>query len=331
MAYSLVLISTPSQAFFLSRTPEVSQNAILIITVKTQGEASKIQKYLEGFSWKKVYIWLVPQAEDRRVYYKLFLLKLKLFRLKYKYSTLNSIYFGSYANIIQLSIVAEFEHKASIILLYDGLQLVSVNYFRNKLSTENKKKFPRAYNLLGFKQPEIDQIIYISPLKLKAGGRDRIRILKREKISKPQILDENLIFYIGQPLSNVGMISSEYYINTLKKLNNNTSKKIIYFPHPRENKEIVAEVSKIFEIKVPEVIFEDYYLHLRIVPKEIISMYSSVLVNMIFLNAPSNLTAIEIPKNEINGSRFIKLVAPIYEYFHHISNYRFQVINSTQL
>jgi len=327
----LFIISTPSQAFFLSQTLEVTSNSVLILTVKSKKEANKILYYLEGLHWKEINIWLVPYADDKVVYYKLFLLRIRIITLKFKFPTFSKIYFGSYANIIHLSVIAAYEPKTKLILLYDGLQMVSVNHFRNRLSTENNKKFPRAYKLLGFKEPKIKKLTYSSPLKLIAEGEDKIEIIKRRINPKRQIIDEDIIYFIGQPLPEIGVISSEYYIATLKKLKYTYSKKIIYFPHPREGDNLIREISKIFEIKIPETIFEEYFLNLQTIPCEVISFYSSVLVNLVFLNAPSKITSVGIPENEIRGARFIRITSTTYEYFNQISNGDFQVINPKNL
>ena len=41
MTKSLILISTPSQAFFLSQTPDVASNSILLLTVNSEDSADK--------------------------------------------------------------------------------------------------------------------------------------------------------------------------------------------------------------------------------------------------------------------------------------------------
>ena len=325
---SLIIISTASQAFFLSQTPDVAQNSVLVITVKSSIEAEKILELLDKFAWKEIQIWKIPHATDKLVYFKLFQVRIKIAALQRRYQEITQVYFGSYANSVHLSIVAVFENSAKLNLLYDGLQLVSVLHFRNKASIENRRNFPLAYRILGFKEPELLKINYCSPLPMEVNGDDTIEVLQRKEPLKTTAVDEGVIYFIGQPLPDVGMVSSEYYISTLRKLKNNYSQKIIYFPHPREDKKLLGELSKYFEIKVPDTIFEEYYMQLEIVPFAVISFYSSVLVNLVFLKAASKIAAIEIPENEINEEQLRKLTAPIYEYFHDISNDNFQVLDS---
>jgi hypothetical protein len=328
---SLVLISTPSQAFFLSHTPEVAKNAVLVITVKHKIESKKILGFLEKFNWLEIQIWKIPQADNNFVYLKLIEIRLRLRMLKSKYHFFLNVYLGSYANLVHLSVLSAYENSTKVYLLYDGLQLVSVNHFRNKSSNENKKNFPRAYRMLGFKEPKISKLTYYSPLEMEAKGEDEIEVIQRKERFHPNHLDEDIIYFIGQPLPDLGMVSSTFYIQTIKKLEKLLLKRIIYFPHPRENSRLINELSNDFEIRKPETIFEEYYLQLESVPGTIISFYSSVLVNLIYLKAPSKIIAIEIPSAEINGSRFKKLVAPVYDYFHKNSNPNFQVLDASNL
>jgi hypothetical protein len=328
---SLVLISTASQAFFLSRSPAIANDSVLVLTVKSKDEANKILHHVRSLDWKQINIWKIPLAEDKDVYLKLLKIRVKILALKFRFPHFSKVYIGSYANLVHLAVLAEYENSCTSILLYDGLQLVSVNHFRNKGSDENRKNLPKAYKLLGFKNPKILNLTYISPLDLKITGNDRIEVIKSMKASILQEVDEESIYFIGQPLSAVGMVTAEYYVETLKKFKAGSHNKITYFPHPRESNKVVKELSGIFEIKVPDTIFEEYFLEQNTIPGEIVSFYSSVLVNLIYLKAPIKITSIEIPKYKINVGRFYQLLAPTYEYFHNISEKNFRIINAETL
>lgn len=323
---SLFLLSTPSQAFFLSHTPQLVSNAVLIITVKKQEEERKILKYIEHLDWKEIQVWFTGVKEDGWEQLLLPRLRFKIFWFKIFHHSFERVFIGSYVNIIHLSVLAEYERQCKSYLLYDGLQMISTNLIRNQKEEEKVKNFPKPYKRLGFKKPEIKSLTYVSPLDLQVQEDDSLYLINNKVDAKEKRNNKEIIYFIGQPLPGIGLVTDQFYLDSLEKFKKKYSEqKVFYFPHPRENSKLISSIENIFEIKYNNVVFEEYFLGLPNPPGIVASFYSSVLTNLIFFNTSSKIIALEIPSRELN--RYKSKVSSVYEYFHIIKNDKFQVVN----
>lgn len=324
---SVFVISTASQAFFLSLTPELVDNSILILTVKSEREAQSILEFIGDLNWGKILTWFIPKNNSRTEYIKFIGLRIQILKFRYEYSHIDKIYFGSYVNQYHRSLLAEFEKKSKLFLLYDGLQIISTAHLRMQAPSENEK-YPKLMRLMGFKSPELRNLNYVSPISLQISDRDSLHLIRSSIVPQPKCYDPNSIYFIGQPVSSVGILNQEFYLGTLKKIKNRyQDKKLIYVPHPREKEDILASIRKIAEIMKPNVIFEQYFLLSTSFPQKVFSFYSSVLLNLVFLEAESEIISIRIPKSEIQLEDFGRKVDPIYDYFETIPAKNFKVID----
>lgn len=327
MVSSLFVISTSSQAFFLSLTPELVDKAILVLTIKRKEDEHLILNFLRDLNWERVLIWEIPATNSKKEYLKFAFLRWKLWQLKRSYSNIKKVYFGSYVNQYHLSIVAEFEERSKLFLLYDGLQVITTAEVRK--TGPNVVKHPSLMRLLKYRIPRITSLKYVSPIPLELPKNDSLLLIKSSGFPGQKTYDPTLIFFIGQPLSGkgIGIVTDDYYLEVLEVLKRKyLGQKVIYVPHPRENNDFLRKVNKIMKVNRLDEIFEQYFLKNNVIPRKIFSFYSSVLLNMIFLRAEMEIKSIKIPSEEIFSSVYRGRIAPLYNYFEKLPHDNFEVI-----
>ncbi|RKS50589.1 hypothetical protein BC962_2360 [Gillisia mitskevichiae] len=313
----LFVVSTPSQAFFLSKTVGiVNQKSILLVTKNLKGIDEKIISQLQIFPWAKIFVWDIEGIKSTRAYYKIFIFRLKISLLKKRYSGIDELFIGSYDNFFHLGIVAAFEDKSKLYLLYDGLQMISVAEKRAKSRTKSLRRNSKIFNLAGFKQPAIKFLTYTSPLEFKVPVFDEIIKIESSPNKLIELKDE-LMYFAGQPLVDMGLVSLELYLKKLAELKLKFPKyEITYFPHPKESEEVKQKVANIFKIRYFQKIFEEEYMESKFFAKNIASFYSSVLINLSYLGSGDlNIYAINLSESEILLPKQRSSILNIYKYF----------------
>lgn len=324
---NLFVISTPSQAFFLSKAPElIEEKSVLLITVGKKGYDVKIWEYLKLFPWLRVIILDVLGTESYASFYKIFLFQFRIQILKYKLPPVNKLYIGSFHNPFHLGIATHFEQTAKVYLLFDGLQMIEVARERKASILNYKRPFTKIFILAGFKSPNLYSITYISPLKLSIPSGDNLTLIQPLKYDLPQ-LEPNLIYFAGQPLVDFGIVSKRTYLLKLKMLKEKfPGATIEYVPHPKESSGILQEIGVIFKIHSFDKIFEEKYLESEFFAKAVVSFYSSVLTNLIYLKAETEIYAIKIYSNEILKEKKIDPITKIYTFFKEANHPNFSIL-----
>lgn len=324
----LFIVSTPSQAFFLSKTSGiVNEKAILLITKNIVGVEKKIISHLHTFPWMKIMVWDIGGIESPKAYYKIFLFRLKISLLKSKYRGINELFIGSYDNLFHLGIAAAFEEKSKLYLLYDGLQMISVAENRAESQKKSLRKFSKIFNLAGFKQPALKSLTYTSPIEFKVPVFDEIIKIKTSSNNVVKLKD-NLMYFAGQPLVDMGLVSLAFYLKKLAELKLKFPEfEIIYFPHPKESEGVKQKVANIFEIRYFQKIFEEEFMESEFFAKNIASFYSSVLINLAYLGAGDlNIYAINLRETEIILPEQRRAILKIYKYFQANKNSNLKII-----
>lgn len=317
MGKNLFIISTPSQAFFLRQSPEFIENAVLVLTVPDAVQEKKILYYLREFDWQSVYILKRTRAGFSSYSYILYF-RIWLFLFKKKYPFFKKIFIGSYNNHHHTAIVGEYEDKAQIYLLSDGMQMIAVSTLR-KSGENSVREFPSFFRLLKFRHPGIVHLNFISPMEIEVGEWDRVYLLDKRNNNLTPKLRKDLIYFAGQPLSEMGILSTEFYLSSLRELQSlYAEKKIIYLPHPTERSENLSEIGEMMEIKVLPHIFEEEYLSSKEFPATVVSFYSSVLINLCFMQAEVDLIAVSIPDEEIIPRDLVPKIKIIYNFLENL-------------
>lgn len=321
MANSIFILSTPTQAYYLSFIPQLVKDAILIVTVPSEEKADAICDVLKGFRWQEKYTWIVPKSNSRLETWKVLWIRVQFELLKQKIYSAENIFMGSCTNIYHLSVAAEFEQKAKVHLLYDGLGVLTFANARKNGET-SIKRFPKLYKMLGYKEPNISNLTFVAPYELEVGTEDSfLKIETNEKHQRDIVLLEDQVFFIGQPLLEIGIISRYYYFKSLKWIiEQNPGKKVVYIPHPRERTDNLQEVAKIMPVKKLNMVFEEYYLTSEVFPKKVVSYCSSVLLNLFFFEGAVEIEALKVPQDEIRLKKYMQPFNNIYEFFENLKS-----------
>lgn len=104
----------------------------------------------------------------------------------------------------------------------------------------------------------------------------------RRLMVKDKIPREDKILFLGSSISEVSIISEEYYFDLMCEIANHYKKEIIYVPHRNERKEKVNKVSKIENISVVYLDCPIELLGCRFdyIPTLIASFYSTALFSL---------------------------------------------------
>lgn len=326
MCNSVFLISTASQALFLYHNRTVVENSILIITAASKKDINNIFKTLKPLGWQRTLVWHIPGGNNISSYWRIIKLRFKIWRLKETYTNIEKVFLGSFNNIYHKAVAAEFEKKAKIFLLYDGLQVITVSDYRLG-NVRYTKKYPKFHELLGYKTPNFEMVHYVTPFPLNVKEDDSITVkdIAHQDYKNKEVL-ENDIFFIGQPLVEVNFVSKQDYLKFLKLIINDYSHShFTYIPHPRETNENLQEISAITRVQRYDVIFEEFYKNSEVVPGKIISFYSSVLLNLYYFGAETELISYEIPHGSILSARYIQNINPVYNFFRNIQGSNFKM------
>lgn len=327
MSHSVFIISTASQAFFLDKANIIDPKSILITTTSDKNKSDKILDYLSEYDWFRIFHWQIPKSANKIEYWKIVMIQILtvLFKIRFR-NKINEIYIGSYANLYHKNFASHFPNLKHYNLIYDGLQVLSLN--DNRINSKKKfKELPVLYKILGYRNPDLKSLKYIVPFEFEVSEPDSIEVFNIEQ-NETSTYDYECIYFIGQPLEKIKAVSPEFYLDHLKKfISENPDKKVFYIPHPRELKDKLNQIAKFCNILNPNKVFEEYFLKLKKKPSTIVSFYSSVLVNILAIDKNVKIISIQIPESALVHPRFKKHLEPIYTVFKNISEERFQVIN----
>jgi len=320
MKYNLYILSTPSQAFFLSKMPELIRNGVLVLTVTNKDFANRILKYLDNYSWKTIHIIIVPSNDNKNNRSRLIFFRVWLWYFKLKYSGFEAVHFGSYSNLFQLSILSEYENLAESYLLYDGTQILAVA--KNRMDLNHKiRRFPKSFIFLNFKQTKIDKLHLVSPFNLKVGKKDKSLKISCSSKYSGLVLDGEKVLFVGQPLIQLKIITETFYYQCLKALIKKfPNQHFSYVPHPKENPIFVSKIKQLMDIQKFDGIFEYELFKSKVFPATVISFFSSVLPNLSFLDKRLKLYALNIPESEFLRKSAYDDVCITYEFMLAIDN-----------
>ncbi len=191
---------------------------------------------------------------------------MQLFFNRYKYilvKNIDKVFIGNYESGFLNMIMKQFS-KNSIILLDDGAKTLSI---------QSKFTDTKNYNLFTMYKMEAlqNQNIFINTYK-------KVLTDKKELSIK---MDE--ILFLGTKLSEVGIITEEYYINLIQNIcNYYTDKDIVYIVHRGESQEKLNIIQKNKNITIKQLDYpiELYGLYEEEIPFKVSSFYSTAIFTM---------------------------------------------------
>ncbi len=129
---------------------------------------------------------------------------------------------------------------------------------------------------------------------------------------------EELIYFIGSSISEVGVVSEEYYLHSLARVKKDyPNQKMVYIAHRADDENKLKNIEE--NLGIPVVVFHiPFELQVAItgpVPRKIISFYSSVLVNMhTMFRGVVDVVSYRLPERKI-AKRYRDEVNTVYDYF----------------
>lgn len=283
---------------------DLKNNILVLIFNSLDKNTNQINKLVKLYRWKKI-IKLENKSRSKLFRYVKLVNELK--KSKYNY-----LFFGNLGTI-QKVLIANLKVD-NIYLLDDGTS--TITYYNNfiKKSKVNKYNFRELRFLffgLKFKiKSEINLFTYFD-LEVKSN----IKIVKNELtlLNNKDMLNfkhSNEIYFIGQPLDDVEVLSIDNYIKVLVAISKKFNRKIIYIPHRAESNELKDAISKIDEqlimvlnVNMP---VELYFIENKIYPNKVISFFSTALNTMKAIYNKVDINVVKIPYKEVNNKKYYK-------------------------
>lgn len=182
-------------------------------------------------------------------------------QVKYDY-----IFIGNYESRFLFLLLKPIQ-KNKLVILDDGVK--SINFQNSFSDSYNFNLFTMLKNLKPFKN---QIIIYNYFIRFNQFNKDN------------HINFEDKILFIGSKLSEVNIISDEYYIRLLKKISKHyKNNQIIYIPHRGESKSKLDLISIALDniiIKELDYPVEFYPLYEKFMPRKVVSFYSAALITI---------------------------------------------------
>jgi len=219
--------------------------------------------------------------------------------LYYKYiykvpSSFDKVFIGNFDSGF-FNLIIKKINKSKIILLDDGAKSIDI---QKNFSEENYYNLFTMYNLKIFSQQKVFKNSYNQLQK-------NLKNITRNK---------NKILFLGLKLSEIGIVTEEYYLQQIQKIvNNYGEKELIYISHRGENRNKIDKIIAIQNIKVLELDYpvELYGLYNEEIPYKVASFYSTALYTM------KNIYNIEAESFmfDFSHSKYKTTIANVYSYY----------------
>jgi len=290
---------------FLEKQPRA--NNILIVTLK---EFENYKNFITQIREEGYFttIHIIKSNSHLKVIGNIIYLNL----ISIKISKVENLFISSYYQWIQHYILSLINFK-KIILLNDGANIFSIVELRKKTKDINFQITNPIFKKI-IKLPEIKKLTYFSQFNLDLNSSSDSQINFTFKTNTKSPIDENLLFFIGGPLVESGILDEHYYMETLRTIKKkNEKKEIWYFAHRRESQLNLELYTKIFDkVIVNKLPFEEYLLSASKLPFEIYSFYSTVILNLFPIYPNILFSSIKIKEKELliddfKKNRIIKL------------------------
>lgn len=249
---------------------------ILVILYMERKSLSQIKKLIDFIDWEMIkYIPLPKSNRDR-----LFFAKTVHDRLKeIKKREVNSIFVGDYKSA-HLNHVVNFFKTQKIYLLDDGL--AQLNYHHEMRNETYKVKIrSMIYKLLFYKLDVIDYTFFtIFNIPNEKVIKNNYDFFKKNIQSKEI---KNSVYFIGQPLVELEIMSVENHKKELVKIINfYKAKDFIYVLHRRENEEHIQQLALEldFEYKVFDTLIELEMINALFIPSDFATFFSTAIVTL---------------------------------------------------
>ena len=286
--HNLFIVRSPLQimnAYEASRHFDTTQNILVIIHNSGSKNIEQIKKMVDIFNLDNIWDEIIEIEDNKKSKFFKYVKLIKSLK-KNRYET---IFIGDFGTIFK-SLLANLEHKQSY-LMDDGTATIVThktisNYFYKKRLRLKELRFL----LFGLKAKIKKDIKFFTIFDLKQLNNEIIvkhtfNNVKKRFLSHKH--EDDIIYLLGQNLTQANMVTKEKYIYYVKQIiNKYKNKKIIYMPHRTEilHEELKDLANDNFIIKNSTMPIEIFFLKNQVYPKHIISFFSTALftLNVIF-------------------------------------------------
>lgn len=255
---------------------KTENNILLILYTDNKRQLEQMEKLIGFINWHTIKYLPLPQKNiDKILFVKNIHNRLK----DIEKDKINKIFVGEYRSDHVNHIVNYFQN-INIYLVDDGLAQVS--YHKEMSQQSLKVKIRRlVYKAIFYKLSRIKYIFYtIYDIENEHIIKNSYSFFKAQ-ISNKKV--KKSIYFIGQPLVELGMVSDDTYKNEIKKIIHfYGDKKFIYILHRRENIENIKKISSQlnFEYKEFNNLIELEMINSKKIPSDFATFFSTAIVTL---------------------------------------------------
>jgi len=314
--YNIFIVASPLQllnsieacSHFKTRN-----NVLILIKTQDKNNILQMENLLGIFHWDKIISIELPQTNLQRLLFST-TVKNKLQDLIQDH--IEKVFVGEFRSD-HITHIVNYLNAKKTYLVDDGTAVLFYDiYIKRTFKTTVRAFF---YKLFYYKLNIIDFTFFtIFDLKEKQIVKNNYKYIKNIFQEKKY---ENSVFFIGQPLVELGMINENNYKLQIKKiLQSYENKKFIYILHRRQNEKFIKKLSLElgFEYKRLEQLIELEMVLTSTIPSDFATFYSTAIVTLPKLIDNCKFKAFKININNLNqNSPHIK---PLIKYYEEFSN-----------
>lgn len=279
-AKTLIVIFTPLQFLnaisYIKQTKQASKMVVLTGNLTNIKQIQQIDKDKICYYPLRNLLWLHNEI--------LWFVKFTYISFLSKLNNYKCVVIGNFNNVVAYHLACLFQRKSKeIILIDDGLATINIYLERNQYFRLNNHylfggKFIMAFHKLFYQRLQIERVAFFTSFKL-----EKLQPIKFDYIIKQCVLNNTVverideIWFIGSPLTENMIIEERTffdYMENVKTYAQKQSCRLVYILHRFEK--IKPEINCIQFDKPIEV----HLASLNSFPKEIITFYSSAIVNI---------------------------------------------------
>lgn len=202
----------------------------------------------------------------------------KIKRLKSRLDKVDKVFFTNYNSWLHHYIVDQFE-EAEPVLVSDGTAIFNVAEQRKK-SREIIFSGSKFFKEKILKLNQIDHLHFYTQIEMDIAGFDTQEVFKF-RVSEKVNIDYQKVYFVGSPLVEAGYLGMDKYLNYLGKIKERfQEKEIFYFAHRREDPENLVTYKFFGEVITDSLPFEERMKTEEDLPENVISIASSILINL---------------------------------------------------
>ena len=255
---------------------KTQNNILLILYTDNQKQLNQMEKLLSFVNWHSIKYIPLPQKKIDKIF---FAKKISNFLHDIKKNTIDKVFVSEYRSDHVNHIVNYFQNK-NIYLLDDGL--AQIDYHKEMLFQPYRVKIRRlVYRILFYKLNPIKYTFFsVFDIENEKVIKNNYSFFKRYIENKAI---EQSIYFIGQPLVELEIMTKDNYKNELAKIINfYGTKEFKYIVHRREKEENIKKLS--VELNFQYIEFENLIelemLNSKIVPSDFATFYSTAIVTL---------------------------------------------------